>query len=193
MILECPNCGDKPHRVVKGRISDKKDIVFDGLVRCTGCGELRRETIRESKPLSIPIVVSSGESSERRTIELNPKLAVSVGDRFRFEGRQIVITGIEAEGRRPDQTVAAEVDTLWAKRMDKVTVKFSISRGDRTISREIEASPDEEFFTGDLVEFGRVKAVIHRIKTTGGLVRDGSARAEEIVRIYATPVKRRFA
>lgn len=193
LILNCPNCGEKPHRIVKGRVSEKKDIVLDGLVRCLTCGETRRETIRESKPLTVPIIVSQRESSEKSMIELDPKLIVRRGDKFFLEGRQVIITGIEEKGRRPEEAVSAHIDTLWAKSVDKVIVKFSISRAGRTIRREIEASPDEEFYTGDIVEFGRTKAAIHRIKVKSHVIRDGKARAEDIVRIYATPIRKRLA
>lgn len=193
MILDCPNCGEKPHRVVKGRVSDKKDIVLEGLVRCLSCGQTRRETIRESKPLSVPIIVSKGETSVKKSIEMDPALMVRKGDKFIFEGTQIVITGIEEKGRRPEGAVSANIDTLWAKRMDRVIVKFSVTRAGRTISREIEAPPDEEFYIGDLVELGRVRAVIHGIKVKNRLIREGKAKAEDIVRIYATPVKKSLA
>lgn len=193
LILNCPNCGDNPHRIIRGKISEKKDIILEALVRCTNCGQTRKERIRESKPLGIPIVVSRGGASERRVIELDPKLVVRKGDKFLFEGRQIEITAIEDGGRRLQMARSADIDTLWAKRIDKVVVKFSVGRAGRTVSREIEASPDEEFHTGDMVEFGRIRAVIHRIKVKNRLIQDGRARAEDIVRVYATPVKRRFA
>ncbi len=193
LILDCPNCGEKPHRIVKGRISEGKEIVLEGLVRCTSCGQTRRERIREPRPLSVPIIVSRGEASEKRSIELDPKLIVRRGDKFLFEGGQIVVTGIEQKGRRPEEGPSSDIDTLWAKRMDKVIVKFSITRAGRTITKEIEASPDEEFYTGDMVEFGRVKAVIRKIKVRNRLIKDGKARAEDILRIYAAPIKRTFA
>ncbi len=193
LILDCPNCGEKPHRIVKGRISEGKEIVLEGLVRCTSCGQTRRERIREPRPLSVPIIVSRGEASEKRSIELDPKLIVRRGDKFLFEGGQIVVTGIEQKGRRPEEALSSDIDTLWAKRMDKVVVKFSITRAGRTITKEIEASPDEEFYTGDMVEFGRVKAVIRKIKVRNRLIKDGKARAEDILRIYAAPIKRTFA
>jgi len=178
---------------VKGRISKGKEIVLEGLVRCTNCGQTRRERISEPRPLTVPMIVSRGEVSEKRSIELDRKLVVRKGDRFIFDGGQIVITGIEREGRRPEEALSSDIDTLWAKRMDKVVVKFSITRAGRTITKEIEASPDEEFYTGDMVEFGRVKAVIRKIKVKNRLIRDGKARAEDIVRIYAAPIKRTFA
>jgi uncharacterized Zn finger protein len=193
LVLDCPNCGEKPHRIVKGKISDGKEIVLDGLVRCTGCGQTRRERIQEPRPLSVPIVVSEGGSSVKKTIEIDPRLVVKKGDRFLFEGGQIEISGIEQDGRRPEEALSTDIDTLWAKRMDKVVVRISISRAGRTITKEVEASPDEEFFTGDMVEFGRTRAVIHRIKVKNRLIRDGKARAEDIVRIYATPVRKRYA
>jgi uncharacterized Zn finger protein len=137
--------------------------------------------------------VSQRESSEKSIIELDPKLVVRKGDRFLLEDRQVVITGIEEKGRRPEEAVSARIDTLWAKSVDRVIVKFSISRAGRTIRQEIEASPDEEFYTGDIVEFGRTKAAIHRIKVKSHVIRDGKAKAEDIVRIYATPIRKRLA
>ena len=78
----------------------------------------------------------------------------------------------------------------WA---DKVKVKFSISKGPRTLAKELVALPDEEFHVGDMVEIGRMKVVIHKIKCRDGMVREGGAEASTIVRVYAKGIKETWA
>lgn len=193
LVLECPNCGMVPHRLLKGRISDKKDIVFEGLVRCSKCGYTRKEIVRERKPIPVPFVISWGATSQTDLIEMDPDFVMSVGDRFPFKEWELEITSIEKNGKRLNKCRASETGTVWAKRVDQVVVKFSLNKGARTTSHEIVAARDEEFFVDDMLEIGRHKAVIRKIKTKKGIIRRGKARAEEISRIYANIVRERLA
>ncbi|MFQ5838003.1 MAG: HVO_0476 family zinc finger protein [Thermoplasmata archaeon] len=184
LYLECPSCGRAPHRVVRGRISRGKQIVLEATVRCLRCGFTRRETYREWAAQKVPLIVSHGDSSRRTELEVFPKEVVRVGDRHLVGDLMVEVTSIEAGGKRMREAPAEEIDALWSKRVDRVQVKFSLSKGRRTISYSMEVLPDEEFEIGDLVEFGRDRGVIHRIRTTHGLLKEGAARAEEIRRVY---------
>jgi uncharacterized Zn finger protein len=189
LYLECPRCGRAPHRVVRGRISKGKEIVLEGVVRCLKCGFTRKETYREWVARAVPLIVSHRGSSRRSALEVFPREVVRVGDRFELDGIRVEITSIEAGGRRVEEAPAEEIDTLWSKRVDRVQVKFSLSKGRRTISYSLDALPDEEFQVGDVVELGKEKGVIHRIKSTRGLLREGAARAEEIRRVYCKSLR----
>ncbi len=189
LYMECPSCGRSPHRVIRGRISKGKDIVLEGVVRCLRCGYTRRETYREGAVREVPLIVSHRESSERTTLALSPEETVNVRDRFDIEGGMVEVTAIEVEGRRPTQALAKEIDTLWSKRVDRVEVKFSLNKGRKTLSYSLEVPPDEEFEVGSLVDLGRERGVIHRLKTSRGLLKEGRAAAEEIKRVYCKGVR----
>ncbi len=191
LVLECEECGEQPHRVLSGRVSGKDALVFQGTVKCGNCGRVRSVTVREDRPVGVPIVVSTGQESERSEIEFSPDELVSVGDRLDHEGHHVEITAIEVGERRVPAAKAANVRTLWAKQRDHVRVKFSVNKGNRTVPHELKAAPDEEFEVGDIVDLGRERAVIHRIHAGGRTLRRGSARAEDIVRMYGKVVRER--
>jgi len=101
------------------------------------------------------------------------------------------VTAIEVEGKRVHQAKASEVDTIWAKRADKVWVAFSVNMANRTVARRILAAPDEEFVVGDIVDLGRDRVLVHRIRTTHKTLREGTVPASDIVRVYGRIVRER--
>ncbi|MFQ5552894.1 MAG: HVO_0476 family zinc finger protein [Thermoplasmata archaeon] len=188
--LECPNCGRTPHRVLRGRLSPGRELVLEGVFRCLRCGDTRRETYREWAPVRVPLVVSDGSASRREEVELFPGEEVRVGDTLEAEGGQVRITAIEAGAKRVREAPAETIMTIWSQRVDRLTVKFSLNKGRRTVPFEVPALPEEEFEIGDLVRLGRDQGVIHRIKTPRGTIRDGVVPARDIVRVYCQTVRR---
>ena len=189
--LEGPNCGRAPHRVLRGRLSRGEELVLEGVFRCLNCGLTRQETYREWAPLSVPLVVSDGAASRRLAVDLFPGEEVRVGDSLEAAGSLVRITAIEAGDKRVQAAPVETVNTLWSRQIDRLTVKFSLNKGRRTIPYEMTALPEEEFEVGDLVRLGRDRAVIHRINTSRGTVREGVVPARDIVRIYCQTVRRR--
>ncbi len=175
--------------MVHGRISKGKEIVLEGVVRCMKCGFTRHETYREWVARTVPLIVSYRETSQRTDIELFPGEMVTVGDRLDVRDTRVEITAIEVQGRRVERAVAEEIEVIWSKRVDRVQVKFSVNRGGKTLPYSLEVPPDEEFEVGDIVDLGKERAVVHRISTTRGLVREGVAAAEEIRRVYCKGIK----
>jgi uncharacterized Zn finger protein len=191
--LECPKCGETMHRILKGRVSGKKGETLECVVKCSDCGEVRKVTIKREKPVAVKVIVSDDDKSKRTEMELLPGEEMIVGDKMILDGQEVEVSSIESEGRRVDVALAKEIDTLWTKKADKVKVKFSISKGPRTLSKELLALPDEEFYVGDMVELGRMKVVIHKMKCRDGMVREGSAQASTILRVYAKGIKETWA
>ncbi|MCJ2554681.1 MAG: hypothetical protein LN410_00545 [Candidatus Thermoplasmatota archaeon] len=188
--LECPNCGRAPHRVLRGRLSQGQELVLEGVFRCLRCGHTRRDTHREWAPVQVPLVVSDGDASRKVEVDLFPGEEVRVGDPLEAKGRLVRITAIEVGERRVQNAPVETITTLWSQRADRVTVKFSLNRGRRTIPYELRALSDEEFQIGDLVRLGRERAVIRRINTHRGTLRDGVVPARDIVRVYCQAVRR---
>ncbi len=191
LVLHCDTCGDVPHRVLRGKVSGKDEIVFEGVVRCSKCGQVRSVVTREPRPIQVPVIVSFLEASERTSLEFSPDEEIDVGEELELGDSRLRVTSIEVKGRRMDGALAKEVSTVWAKRMDRVRVKFSVNKGNRTVPHEILAAPDEEFEVGEIVDLGRDRAVVHHIRTRHRTVHDGTVRADEIVRMYGRVVRER--
>src|SRR3989304_1020919 len=193
LVLKCEACGEEgPHRVLKGRLSGKGDVVFEGVVKCSACGSVRNVSMRESKPIEIPLIVSWMEKSVRQSIEMAPDEICAVGSELFLVDGSARVTSIESKGRRVPEAKASEIDAIWVKRSDKVWVSFSVNMGNRTVSRKVLAAPDEEFLVKDIVDVGRANAEgpalgdlrVHRVCPApnragvrdGGRRRDGGGR-----------------
>lgn len=79
-MANCENCGEVLHRVIKGKLSGRRDIVFQGVVKCQTCGRISDITIREPKALKIPVIVSWMKDSQRIETEFGPDVLLRVGD-----------------------------------------------------------------------------------------------------------------
>ena len=192
LVIRCESCGtEAPHRVLRGKIGGKDEIVFEGTVKCSSCGRVSTVVSREPKPIQVPLVVSWLEKSERTFLDFSPDEAVAVGQELDLGDSRIAVTAIESAGRRLRDAKAKDVTTLWAKRIDQVRVKFSVNKGNRTVPHEVLAAPDEEFEVGEIVDLGRDRAVVHHIRTMHRTLREGRIRADEIVRMYGRVVRER--
>jgi uncharacterized Zn finger protein len=191
LVLHCDTCGDVPHRVLRGKVSGKDDIVFEGVVKCSKCNTVRSVVTREPRPIHVPLIVSFLETSERTSLEFSPEEQVELGQEIELGDTRLQVTAIEVKGRRVEAALAKEVSTLWAKRIDQVRVKFSVNKGNRTVPHEVLAAPDEEFEVGEIVDLGRDRAIVHHIRTRYRTIRDGRVRADEIVRMYGRVVRER--
>jgi len=190
-VLHCDTCGDVPHRVLRGKVGGKDEIVFEGVVKCSKCGTVRSVVTREPRPIQVPLIVSFLETSERTSLEFSPDEPVELGQEIELGDTRIEVTAIEVKGRRMEAALAKEVSTLWAKRTDRVRVKFSVNKRNRTVPHEVLAAPDEEFEVGEIVDLGRDRAIVHHIRTQYRTIRQGRVRADEIVRMYGRVVRER--
>ncbi len=194
LVLKCPHCGEVvPHRVLRGKIGGKDEIVFEGVVRCSKCDAISSVVTREPKPISVPLVVSWLDRSEKTSLEFSPDEDVTVGEELDLGDTRISVTAIESKGRRVGAEKAKSIDTVWAKRIDQVRVKFSVNKGNRTVPHEVLAAADEEFEIGEIVDLGRDRAVVHHIRTERRTLRQGRVRADEIVRMYGRVVRERIS
>ncbi len=193
LVLRCDTCGDVSHRVLRGRVGGKADLVFEGVVKCTKCGQIRSVQTREPRPVRVPVVVSWLESSERTSLEFTPSERVSVGEELELDGTVLRVTAIDASGGRVPEAEAGEIGTIWTQRIDRVRIKMSVNKGMRTVAEWLVAAPDEEFEVGDIVDLGKDRVLVHHIRTRYRTIREGSARADEIVRMYGRVVRERIS
>ncbi len=193
LYLDCPHCGERTlHEVLRGRMGTKG--VLEATVRCQECEHVHSTVVREQQPKEISIIISDHDVSERRTLELVPQETVAVDEEIFVDDVHVRITAIEVDQNRRVQKASVEdITTLWARRFDRLKVKVSINSVHRTFARTIEATPDEEFYIGDVIEVGQDEAAIHSIKVKRRMIRNrGSAEARDIIRIYAKLMRKTY-
>ena len=186
-FLICPVCDtETPHKVLKGEIGTSgKEVTIDGVVRCDECGHTRHKTIREKTAIDVPLIISWKKETAKHSISLLPEEWVHVEDELLVNDTRTKVTSIETKERRTNSAQAEDIVTIWTRKYDKTLVKVALHKGRNTISKTLEVPPEEEFFVNDPIQIGRYDAVIERIKTTNGVVKRGSAKADDISRIYA--------
>jgi uncharacterized Zn finger protein len=192
ILVECPICKDETlHQVLAGKIAGKNAKVLDSTVKCRSCGHVHHVVLKSEKPIAVPVVVSWLKESKRESIILGPDEVLSVDDEAMCGDLPVLVTSIESRaGARVESCKARDISTIWAKRFDKVKIAFSINHHGKTYPEQMIASPDEEFFVGDMLTVGKRDVVIHAIKTEGRSMRKGGVVARDVVRIYANIVRK---
>src|SRR2546430_17369273 len=78
LVLKCESCGaEAPHRVLRGKIGGKDEIVFEGTVKCPNCGRVSPVVTREPKPIQIPLIVSWLDKAERTSLAVSAHAKVA--------------------------------------------------------------------------------------------------------------------
>ncbi len=194
ILVECPTCRKETlHEVLSGKMGGKTQTVLDSTVRCRECGQVHHSVMKAEKPIALPVIISWLEKSEKSTITIGPDEVLSVNDEVMCGDNPVLVTSIESNGARVDKAKAREIQTVWGKKFDKVRVPVSVSHLGKSYAEHILAVPDEEFFIGDILEVGNREVVIHAIKIEDKSLRTGGAAARDIVRIYASIVRRTSA
>jgi len=191
LMVECPNCKEETlHEVLSGKTGGKTQLVLDSTVRCRECGLVHHVILKGEKPRDVPVVISWLEQSIKSSISLGPDEVLEVEDEIMCGDIPVLITSIESKGARVKRAKVAAITTVWGKKFDKVRVPFNISHQGKTYSEHMMAVPDEEFFVGDILNIQRRDVVIHTIKTKDKTMKRGSVLARDIVRVYASVVRK---
>ncbi len=187
MYLVCPNCGEETeHEIISYReTKNGKEYIL----KCKNCGYTYSKIIKDDKMIDIKTITSSKDKSTVQKYTTFEDDILSVGEEIKVNGVNSIITAIDTKEKRVSKAVAKDIKTLWVKRFDKIIIKISVNRGEKTIPSEIVATPDEEFYIGDILDINGAHAVIHKIKTKERFVHRGGAAAREIVRIYAKEIR----
>jgi uncharacterized Zn finger protein len=191
---KCPECStDKPvpHKILK----ETNEL----LIQCTLCNAVHSHIILKKTNKNIRVVVSTGEQSSTGRLIVESDEIVSIDDEFIVEdesGRQanlVQITSIESDGRRVDNARADEILTLWARLIDPVVVKISITRGWKTETVDIEVPGEQQFTVGEIISSGPNRFRIKKIKIRNGrfIQNEGeTVMAKNIKRVFTDSMER---
>ena len=190
----CPTCDQNtPHKVLRsnGR----------WLVRCTKCST----THKIDNPLkddvgkvNVRVVVSKEGNSYVSHTEFNRDDVLLIGEELIIDScgfdevNLVEITALEEKYGRTKQARAEEIETIWARAIDEVTLKVSMNMGQVTKSYHFPIEGNRLFVVGEKYTVGQVSFVINKIKCRSGkfLGRRGQeARACTIKRVFAEPAE----
>src|SRR2546425_3919076 len=134
LVLKCEVCGaEVPHRVLRGKIGGKDEIVFEGTVKCPNCGRVSTVVTREPKPIEIPLIVSWLDKSERTSLEFSPDENVAVGEALDLGDSRIEVTAVEAQGPRDAAARAKERAPVSAKQGHRGPGQVYVIKGNRNL------------------------------------------------------------
>jgi uncharacterized Zn finger protein len=187
--VECPSCSPKEevgHEVLKEGQSP--------LVRCLECGQVHATRIKAPKSASLKVIVSKMDVSNTYKTELDSETVLQVDDEMVVDDEEkgvipILITALDAGGKRVQIARAENIETIWGRAIDEITVKFSAQAGtDKTEVIEKRVPGDYEFVVGNEEKAGNKRLLITKIK-----IRDGVFRSRKGDVVLAKYVKRIFA
>jgi uncharacterized Zn finger protein len=191
---ECPSCSpDEPttHVILK----------HGGLVKCEECGYVHAVHVPKKKVIRLRVIVSRHKESSVQEIDVNEDDIIRVGDEFVVEHENDEVSGVQVQSievktkGRPEEAVAKDIDTLWARTIDEVIVKIAVQKGAITESINYKIGGDFDFTVGDNLKLQGYEAVITSIKTRDGghFKRAGQiAKAKDIKRIYSRSLTSAF-
>lgn len=188
--VECPSCSPEEevgHEVLKEGQSP--------LVRCLECGQVHAAKIKTPKSVTVKVIVSKMDVSNTYRTELDSETVLQVDDELVVDDEEtgvvvpILITALDAGGKRVQVARAGDTETIWGRAIDEVTVKFSAQSGtEKTEVIEKRVPGDYEFVVGAEEKVGNKRLLITKIK-----VRDGVFRSRKGDVVLAKYVKRIFA
>ncbi|PSQ28523.1 hypothetical protein BRD03_02905 [Halobacteriales archaeon QS_9_68_17] len=199
VAVTCPSCSpdiETVHEVLKPG--------GQATVRCTECSHVHKTTVEEDEAVTRDVVVSQDGESFTATVDAPPEEPVAVGEEFVLDAEEAImtvrITDLElGEQRRVEEAVIEDVDTLWTRAVDNVSVDATIhpkeGTGNREDTRSVEVfvPGDDEFTVGEVEEHGdeafEVEGIVVRDDAEGyqfdKLDYDGDAAiAKDIKRLY---------
>src|ERR1035437_5333233 len=188
--VECPSCSPKDevgHQVLKEGQS--------ALVRCLECSQVRPAKIKTPKASVLKVVVSKMDISRTYKIKLDSEIVLHVNDEMVVDDEEtemvfpIMITALDARGKRVKVAKARDLETIWGRYIDEIIVKFSAQSGtEKTEVIEKCVPGDYEFVVGAEEIVGNTHLFINKIK-----VRDDEFRSRKGDVVLAKYIKRIFA
>lgn len=201
IAVACPSCSPEAptaHEVLKD--------ADPATVRCGECGHVHKESLPEDERIERRTIVSQEGESFTTQYENAPDEQVEVGDEFLLDTTealmQVRITAIETEEGRRGRVPFEQVETLWTRAVENVTVDVTLHPKDggreETRALELRVPGDEQFMVDETVEYGDEKFTVE-----GLVIRDGvaaydrkqfdytgdAALAKDLKRVYARDEK----
>jgi predicted Zn finger-like uncharacterized protein len=192
----CPACSPEFETV--------HEVLAEGgqsTVRCTECGHVHKTTIADESEIERKVVVSQSGESLTATVGGPADERIQIGEEFVVEADDALlvvrITDIQVgTERRADSARMEDVETIWSRAIDNVTLNVTLhpESGDETRGIEVQVPGDYEFEVGATEELADEEFTIEGMHVrenavgypAGKLDHPGdAAEAKDLKRIYA--------
>jgi len=187
--IKCPNCSPADeiwHEIIKPGQSS--------VAKCMDCGHVHSYRTPRVKMKTVKVIVSHMEESrvmqtlldETERFFIDDELVVddiSTGDVV-----PIMITALECDDKRKPSAAVKDIDTIWGRAIDEMTVKVAIQRGEITEPVDLKVPGDFRFVVGQNVRIDGKDYPIVSIK-----IRGGSFKSKDNDYVLAKKVKRVYA
>lgn len=171
-------------------------------VRCTECDHVHKTRIEEEETVDQNVIVSQDGESFRTCVDAPEGEEIAVGEEFIVDTDEALmtvrITSIElGEEQRVEQAPVSDVDTIWTRAVDNVTVSITVNphdgRHDDTRSISIPVPGDYKFTIGEHEELADEEFTVKSIKLRDDAIgydfdqldyKGDQAKAKDIQRVY---------
>lgn len=165
--IPCPSCSpdlETVHEVLTtggGRVT----------LRCTECQHVHKETLPDDDTVDLDVVISQDGESFTATVDAPAEEELAVGEEFVAETDAAIvtvrITSLELDDARLDSATAEDVDTVWTREVENVSVNVTKhpkdGRHDETESLTVHVPGDYEFTVGEVDELGDLEFTVEGI------------------------------
>ena len=187
--IKCPECSPADetwHEVIKPGQSP--------VAKCMDCGHIHSYRVARVKMKTVKVIVSNMEE----TVVMQTLLPED--ERFFIDGELVVedvrsgevvpimITVLESGDKRKPSASVKDIDTIWGRAIDEMTIKVAIQQKEITKATEVKVPGDFKFVVGQNVKVDGKDYPIVSIKVRGGSFRskDGDfVLAKKVKRVYA--------
>lgn len=187
--IKCPNCSPADetwHEILKPGQSP--------VAKCMDCGHVHSYRVPRVKMKTVKVIVSQMDQSTVMQTLLDEEERFFVDDEFMVDDQltgdvvPIIVTVLECGDKRKPSAPVKDIDTIWGRAIDEVTVKVAIQQGETTESVELKVPGDFRFVVGQNVRIEGKDYPIVSVKIRGGSFksRDGDyVLAKKVKRVYA--------
>jgi Uncharacterized archaeal Zn-finger protein len=187
--IKCPNCSPADeiwHEVIKSGQSP--------VAKCMDCGHVHSYRLPRVKMKTVKVIVSHMNESRVMQTLLDETERFFIDDEFVVDDLStgdvvpIMITALECEDKRKPSAPVKDIDTIWGRAIDEMTVKVAIQRGEVTEPVNLKVPGDFKFVVGQNVRIDGKDYPIVSIK-----IRGGSFKSKDNDYVLAKKVKRVYA
>jgi len=151
-VLFCESCGrETMHRILRlDPTAGPAPRAVGGIARCRECRWTHPFLSAREPAVPVPVIVSKGSSSERRTVELAAAGTLRVGEPLPGVDPGLVVHRIDRhDGARAPSALAREAKTVWAIVPSPPTLRVAVMEGARSATERVTVAPGLRLGIGD--------------------------------------------